>query len=248
MLNGGRLPGFKVGGQWRFSHHEIEQWLHAQRADLETAYDLHPVEATPTPSPGLLPLSCVQGIQDIFAEALDIAAVVTSLDGVPLTQVANACEFCRLVLDSEIGRQRCISSWQAAAVALEPGSDTVNSRCSLGGDAPHYATCHAGLRYACGQIVIEGQPVAAVHAGQWLESSSMDRATRSACIGSLSAATGVEGQRLEDALALVPVLSRDQREQVDRLLRQVSATIGEIGEERLALLGRLQRIAEISQI
>ena len=32
MLSDGRLTGFKVGGQWRFSRHEIEKWLQEQRA------------------------------------------------------------------------------------------------------------------------------------------------------------------------------------------------------------------------
>ena len=33
MLEAGALPGFKVGGQWRFSQGEIEAWLNSQRVD-----------------------------------------------------------------------------------------------------------------------------------------------------------------------------------------------------------------------
>jgi hypothetical protein len=44
------------------------------------------------------------------------------------------------------------------------------------------------------------------------------------------------------------VLDEARRRQVPRLLHRVAATFSEIGEERLSLLGRLQRIAEISSV
>ena len=43
MLSEGRLPGFRVGGQWRFSRREIEDWLEEQRA--------HPASIAVHPSP-----------------------------------------------------------------------------------------------------------------------------------------------------------------------------------------------------
>ena len=63
----------------------------------------------------------------------------------------------------------------------------------------------------------------------------------------MSAATGLDAGRLRAALASVPVLDRDRQEQVPRLLGRVAETFSEIGEERLNLLGRLQRIAEMTQ-
>ena len=92
MLNDGRLQGFKVGGQWRFSRREIETWLQEQqnRLDIES---MPPPGGTIAPSPKSLPLSCIQAIQDVCAEALDIAAVTTELDGSPLTEVSNSCDF-----------------------------------------------------------------------------------------------------------------------------------------------------------
>ena len=50
------------------------------------------------------------------------------------------------------------------------------------------------------------------------------------------------------ALASVPVLDRDKRETIRRLLGRVAGTLAEIGEERFRLLGRLQRIAEMTQV
>ncbi len=35
MLGEGRIPGFKVGGQWRFSRQEIEEWFRRQQPEVE---------------------------------------------------------------------------------------------------------------------------------------------------------------------------------------------------------------------
>jgi excisionase family DNA binding protein len=86
MLKEGRIPGFKVGGQWRFSRREIEAWLSEQRAEMD--------EMAVHPSPDALPRDYMQSIQAIFAEAMGVGSVVTRLDGQPLTQVSNPCAFC----------------------------------------------------------------------------------------------------------------------------------------------------------
>ncbi len=77
MLHDGRLQGFKVGGQWRFSRREIETWLQEQQNQVWTLRACRRRVATIAPSPKSLPLSCIQTIQDVCAEALDIAAVTT---------------------------------------------------------------------------------------------------------------------------------------------------------------------------
>ena len=232
MLKDGRLQGFKVGGQWRFSRQDIERWLQGQQASLDVREP--PTEAEDLqPSPEALPLSCIQAIQDVFAEALGVGTVTTAVDGTPLTPVAHSCEFCNLILDTETGRQRCIASWRAAAAE--------------GGDTPMLATCHAGLHYVWGRIEVQGQFVAATHAGQFL-TTPPDGAAWSASIAELSAATGIGSSRLQRALTSVPVLDEDRQRQVPRLLHRVATTFSEIGEERLNLLGRLQRIAEISSV
>jgi len=241
MLNDGRLRGFKVGGQWRFSRQTIEGWLHEQQARLEALEPPGvPAVGSPLPpSPDALPLSCIQAIQGIFAQALGIAAVTTAPDGTPITPVANSCRFCNLILDTKTGRQRCVSSWRAAAA--EQGSAVSLAA----GSRSQLTTCHAGLCYVWGQIKVEGQFVAAVHAGQFLDRSP-DKAGRPLDLTELAAATRLEIPDLQAALALVPVLDLDRQQQVTRLLQRMAATFSEIGAERLNLLGRLQRIAEMT--
>jgi len=241
MLDDGRLRGFKVGGQWRFSRQLVESWLQQQQIRLEDLEmpGVPEISGHLHPSPDALPLSCIQAIQDIFAQALGIAAVTTAVDGTPITPIANSCRFCNLILDTAAGQQRCISSWRAAAAEEGP------TRRMAAGSMSQLTTCHAGLCYVWGRIEVEGQFVAAVHAGQFLDRPP-DKERQLPRLAELAAATGLQVQRLHDLLALVPVLDEERWQQVPRLLQRVAATFSEIGAERLNLLGRLPRIAEIT--
>jgi ligand-binding sensor protein len=180
-----------------------------------------------------LPTSCIQAIQGIFAEAMGIGTITTAVNGTPLTAISNSCEFCNLILRTEAGRRRCSNSWRAAGTGSKESS-------------PQTVMCHAGLNYAWGRITVQGEFVAATHAGQFLLRPPEDN-DWSERITDLSAATGVKASRLRSALASVPVLDQSRQEQVPRLLQRVAETFSEIGEERLSLLGRLQRIAEMTQ-
>lgn len=240
MLNDGRLQGFKVGGQWRFPRQLIEKWLDEQRSSLE-------VPAFPKgagalkPSTEALPLSCMRAIQDVFAEALGIGCVTTAVDGTPMTPVANSCEFCNLILGNQAGRQRCITSWRAASEQPRPVSGQIQNAVA------RLVTCHAGLSYVWGKIIVREEFVAAIHAGQFLHGPP-DGDGWAERLANLSATTGVQVPRLLEALEDVRVLDPERQRQVPRLLQRVAATFSEIGEERLSLLGRLQRIAEITQL
>jgi excisionase family DNA binding protein len=231
MLGDGRLRGFKVGGQWRFSRQAIQGWLHDQQASLETVVppratdDLHP-------SAEALPLSCIRAIQEIFAQALGVGVVITVAEGTPLTPVANCCEFCSLILQTKVGRERCVASWRDSAAEKE-------------GMVP--PKCHAGLHYVSGRIEVQGRCVASAHAGQYLPQPP-DGEAWTARNRELAVALGTDVQDLRQALDRVPVLDRNRQQQLSRLLKRMASTFSEIGEERLNLLGRLRRIAEITAL
>jgi len=77
MAEAGRLPAVKVGKQWRFPVEEVDEWLKSQRS---VAPVLASGTSYPAASPALsaqnnelaslLPMSCVQLIQDTFANTL----------------------------------------------------------------------------------------------------------------------------------------------------------------------------------
>ena len=232
MLSDGRLQGFKVGGQWRFSRQAIELWLQEQQANLAVTEPSTRADEV-RPSPESLPLNCIQAIQAIFAEALGVGTITTTLNGVPLTTISNSCEFCDLILGTQAGHLLCSGSWREAGA--RPQETT-----------PRIATCHAGLNYVWGRITVQGECVAVTHAGQFLNQPPAEDGPSERLL-ELSAACGLDLGELREALASVPVLDREKQAQVPRLLQRVTETFSEIGEERLSFLGRLQRIAEMTQ-
>ena len=90
MADNGRIPAVKVGNQWRFSRHSIEGWLKTHSSVVVT-----PEEASATSNgvdlEKLLPVECVQKIQDAFADILGVTMVLTDLNGRPVTKVSHLC-------------------------------------------------------------------------------------------------------------------------------------------------------------
>jgi excisionase family DNA binding protein len=229
MLNDGRLSGFKVGGQWRFSQREIETWLQEQRADLGVEKGSPPV-ASAKPSAEVLSLSCVQAIQDVCAEALDIGAVTIKLDGTPFSEVSNSCDFCNLILSSEEGRRRCSAAWTST------GKDSIQA-------------CHAGLLCVSAPIEVAGQQVAITAGCQFAAQVSAEgQHTWRDNISTLAAELGLSEGDLRMAADTVRLVPDGSLDRVARLLGRVVETFAEIGQERLSLLSRLQHIAEVSKI
>ena len=223
MLSEGRLPGFKVGGQWRFSRQEIEAWLREQKPDT----------APPVPpSAEVLPLSCIQPIQDIFAEALGVGAVTTRLDGEPITEISNCSPFCQLVLSSPRGRERCVASWR-----------------SLSGQPdrrPRLHACHAGLMYARGRIEIADEFVAMSFMGQFI--TVPDGWDRDGTIADLSADCDLDASALQAAADQIYTFPPDDHPRLNRLLQRLSDTLSEIGCQRLTLINKLRGIAKLSEL
>ena len=229
MLQENRLPGFKVGGQWRFSRQEIDGWLAEQQ--------LPRAEGAAEKAPGLsqaaqvLPLHCLQPIQNVFAEAMDVGSVTTSPDGAPFTTMSSPAGFCKLVTASAEGLRRCESSWRAL------GRQAAAS--------PKIARCHAGLCYARGQVRVEGECVALVFAGQFLPVGETADRPR---VQALAAECGIDESELQRAAASLRAASPEQAGKTLRLLQVVADTFSSIGEERRSLLGRLKRISEMSAV
>jgi excisionase family DNA binding protein len=224
MLNEGQLPGFKVGGQWRFSRREIEAWLRQQRAEVE--------EVPVHPSPDALPLAYIRPIQAIFAEAMCVGSIVARLDGQPLTEPSNSCAFCELILSTSEGSRRCVGSWRALTVQNER--------------KPRLHRCHAGLLYARGPVEIEDQFVAMVLAGQVVVDGDMEDVVSR--VDDVAAACRLDQAQLREALPSVGSLTAERSEQLMSLLGRMGEILSQIGQERLTLLRKLRQIAEVTAI
>ncbi|MHB0876350.1 MAG: PocR ligand-binding domain-containing protein [Anaerolineae bacterium] len=228
MLEDGRLKGFKVGGQWRFSRAEVDAWLQSQRSTTDSGMAEPSTPADRTPSP--LPIPCVQAIQSVFAEALDIGAVTADMNGAPLTEISNACAFCDLVRSTEAGRSGCAASWRRA-------------------DRGTLRPCHAGLLCGGARVLVSDKPVAAAVGCQFAAQPENDETPSwVAGIPALAARLGLDAAELAAAAEQVRRVPVAHLPRIARTLGHVADTFTEIGRERQALLGRLQRIAEITAL
>ncbi len=99
MAGDGRLPAIKVGKQWRFPSDEIDRMVGYRNSS----------------SPGDVTLNglSAQAVVDVMAERLGVMMVVTDLDGRPVTQIANPCEwYAERDHDSDIV-ERCVAEWKS---------------------------------------------------------------------------------------------------------------------------------------
>jgi excisionase family DNA binding protein len=224
MLKDGRLAGVKVGQQWRFSQAEVEALLSGKEQDDDSLA---------TSLTTVLPLHCIQAMQNVFAEVAEVGSVTTAPNGEPLTKISNSCRFCNLILASQSGRRACVASWQKLAEQPER--------------QPRFVTCHAGLQYACARIEVGKTSIAMLIAGQfYLTPPDHDeQATR---IRQLAALHGLNQQALGNAAATLLILDERKQAQIGKWLETVAHTFEQIAHERAELMGRLRRIAAISDL
>lgn len=222
MLNDGRISGVKVGGQWRFSRKDVEALLSGKAVE--------PV--SPLVSTDILPLHCVQAIQDVFAEVASLGAVTTDPEGEPLTKVSNSCAFCQLIMASETGRRACIESWRELAHKPEHRTE--------------FVSCHAGLQYARARIEVEGAFTAMLIAGQFY-AEAPEETEQAERVARLAADYGIDPAALAEAVHELPVLKDKNLSRIGGWLETVAHSFEDIGHERSELMRRLRRIAEMSQ-
>ena len=229
MLKDGRLSGVKVGQQWRFPRSEVEEML--------TGTPAPPVEPAAAPRRAIsreaLPISCLQSVQDVSAETMEVGAIATDLDGHPLTQISNSGQFCNLIRSTESGHQACIDSWRKLARQHEK--------------APRFTTCHAGCHYARASIKLDDTPFAMLITGQFYITQP-DAGEVQQRIARLAQLHGLDEAQLARAAAELPVLSTNKQEKITQWLEKLADTFSIIGRERADMLDRLRRIASMSSV
>jgi ligand-binding sensor protein len=231
MLNDGRLHGFKVGGQWRFSRREIEAWLQEQQNQLESSTASARRGEPPQPSPQALPLTCIQTIQDVCAEALDIGSVTIDAGGTTrLTKISHSCEYCRLILSTPEGQKRCMASWKQSV-------------------SGQMHACHARLLCVTAPVQMSNQVVAITAGCQFAAQPAPGAEPEwQAHLPTLVSDLGLSEHDLRAVADTVRTVPTGYLPRVSRLLHRVAETFSQIGQERLDLLDRLQHTSDTSQI
>jgi excisionase family DNA binding protein len=234
MLKSGRLTGVKVGNQWRFPRQAVLEQLAAE--PVEDVVDVEPEVDPPVPSSSpadVIPLPCVQAIQDVFAEIADVGSVATDPDGNLLTKISNCRPFCRLIQSSETGYEGCMASWRKLA-------DVASTK-------PEFFKCHAGLQYACARIEVRGNLTAMLIAGQFYATPPVPAAEQRR-VTQLAEDHSLDADKLAEAVKQVPVLTERAQARIGEWLEKVATTFAQVGTERAAYIDRLRQIAEMSTV
>jgi len=224
MLRDGRLAGIRVGNQWRFAREALAALMSGG-----VSIDHTSVSQMNTP----LPLTCIQPIQDVFADIAQVGSLTTAPDGTPLTTMSNPCSFCSLILASESGRMACIESWRKLAAQSET--------------RPHFVECHAGLHYARARIEIDGKLEAMAIAGQF-HAVRPDEKVQNAHLQKLGVLHGLDIGTLQESAKEIPVIDERMESQIGKWLEKIAHTFEHFGRERSDLMGRLRRIATMTDI
>lgn len=230
MADDGRIPAIKVGNQWRFSQRSIEGWLKTQ-SSVTVAADSVSAHANGLSLEKLLPVDCVQRIQDTFADMLGVMMVITDLDGHPLTQVSNPCGFFKLAQASSLTWQQCQQEWSAQA-----------NQPSL---QPILLHSHLGLLYTRGLVRVGSELKAMLVVGgiaptQWPPDARE--------LARLCEALDVPEATLRRSIDHVFTLDALQQQQVMAFVQRIADIVAHIITERNVLFTKLQSIADLSRL
>jgi len=179
----------------------------------------------------LFNLSDLQRLQDLFAEAWGVGALITRPDGTPITQPSNFTYLCgEFIRKSEKGFRKCQIS------------DAMLGRYDPSG--PVIRTClSAGLWGAGASISVGGR-----HIANWLIGQVRNEAQSEERIRDYAREIGVDEAAFCDAFLKVPVMSQEKFEQIARslfsLANQLSTTAYQNIQQARFIAERKQSEAE----
>jgi ligand-binding sensor protein len=150
--------------------------------------------------------------------------------GNPFTEISNSCDFCNIILSSEVGRRQCAAAWRSA------------------GDG-QARQCHAGL-YCVGASVEIADRVVAITAGCQFTmlASDVEEPSWRTNLAGLADGLDLSEEDLRAAAESVRLGTDEHLQRTAHLVARVADTFAEIGQERLSLLSRLEHIAEVSKV
>ncbi|WFN34159.1 PocR ligand-binding domain-containing protein [Methanogenium sp. S4BF] len=136
------------------THHELE--ASKKRLQVQVDYLLTPTSDVPEPElTELIPPDVLQRIQDAFADACNVASVITDTEGHPITRLSNGCEVCTIIRSTEKGAHNCRISDRTLG---KEAHDLMKPTC---------AACHGiGFIDASAPIVVGGRHIANWFIGQ----------------------------------------------------------------------------------
>ncbi|MCB0045889.1 MAG: PocR ligand-binding domain-containing protein [Caldilineaceae bacterium] len=231
MADSGRVPAVKVGNQWRFPRYEVEAWLKTRpRATNGSAPRTEPSKAVENLRK-LLPLECVQLIQDTFADLLGVMVLITDLEGALVTRPSNPCGLFTAAETSPQAQQRCMQLW--ADLAREPGMH------------PRFTQSHLGLMCARGLIRVGSELQAMVVVGGIAPENWPPSAEE---LGRIAADLELPEALLRRHQDEVFHVKGDEQQRLLTFVQRIADIVSHIIQERNQFYTTLHSIAELTRI
>ncbi len=186
---GGNVIGFR-GIDRDITDRKRADEIIRNRLDSLTRPDSETADLTFT---DLFDLDEIQKIQDAFAEATDVASIITDTAGQPITKPSNFCRLCRDVIRrTEKGLRNCMYS---DAVIGRPNAD-----------GPVAQPCLSGGLWDGGTSITVGGK----HVANWLIGQVRNDALNVSDMMEYAKEIGADPDEFQSALAEVPIMSTRQ--------------------------------------
>ena len=237
MAEAGRLPAIKVGKQWRFPKAQVHNWLQTQGNPAPVIVEDLPQAQSQTSSNGsssklanLLPIDCVQPIQDTFADALGIMVVITNLDGKPVTEVSNPCGLFTAISAKPDALQKCLENWRTMAHTIDL--------------EPKFIPSHLGLLCSRAMIRVGHELKGMVFVGgiapeNWPPSEEK--------LNEIAAEFGVLPEAMAPHIEDVFYMGSDEQAHVLPFVQRIANIVAHIINERKDMVGKLDAIAQLTR-
>jgi ligand-binding sensor protein len=198
--------------------------------ELEPDPDRSPPPATPPPGATaaetggggdlaiheLVDTDLLQQVLDVFVRATGLASVVTDINGVPVTSLANFSDFCmKHTRGTDEGSKRCqLCDAQGGAQAAQTGKPSV-----------YY--CHAGLVDFAVPLMARGRQIGTWLGGQVLPARPDEKRFRQ-----IAREIGADVDEYLDDLRKIPIIPKERIDALADLLSLIANTLLRIGYAR----------------
>lgn len=164
----------------------------------------------------LVDTGLLQGVLDVFVRATGLASVVTDLNGVPVTSLANFSDFCmKHTRGTDEGSKRCqLNDAQGGAQAARTGKPSVYH-------------CHAGLVDFAIPLMARGRQIGTWLGGQVLSARPDEREFRR-----IAREIGADEDEYINDLRKIPIIPKERIDALADLLSLIANTLLRIGFAR----------------
>jgi Sensory domain found in PocR len=233
MADDGRLPGVKVGRQWRFPADRVAAQL-GLSGSLAAPPNGSGPPAAAAPSAAvrlgaLLEPDTAQSVADLVGDLFGLMTVLIEMDGTPLTEVVNPCGYYLAIGNEPATVAACIAGWRDLAEGPYV--------------APHFVPAHLGFLCTRAFVWVDRRPVGLIVVGGvtprvWPPPAGV--------LDGIAAELGVPVDALAAHVHETWDVPAEQQRRILQLLPQVADLVSQLAAARGELLTRLDAMSALA--